>query len=107
MNDFRPINLITSPYKIIAKILASRLKLVISDLISDTQSGFVAGRQLVDGVLIASELIHLVKRTKVKTALIKLDFEKAYDLVLWDYLDEVMLLMNFGLRWRLWIKCCF
>lgn len=107
LNDFRPISLISSPYKILAKVFANRLKGVISDLISDNQSGFVAGRQLVDGVLIASEVINYVKRAKVESVLLKLDFEKAYDMVRWDYLDEIFSQMNFGDRWRRWMRSCF
>ncbi|KAL4573633.1 hypothetical protein LXL04_020447 [Taraxacum kok-saghyz] len=47
VKDFRPISLIDCQYKIIAKILANRLKMVIGDLVSTTQSAFVAGRQTV------------------------------------------------------------
>nr|GEU39623.1 hypothetical protein [Tanacetum cinerariifolium] len=49
VKDFRPISLIGSVYKIIAKILANHLSLVISSLISDVQSAFVSNRQILDG----------------------------------------------------------
>ncbi|GKB60706.1 hypothetical protein Tco_0916892 [Tanacetum coccineum] len=56
MKDFRPITLIGSLYKIIAKILANRLVVVLEDLVSDVQSAFVAKRQILDGPFILNEL---------------------------------------------------
>ena len=41
-----------------------------------------------------------------KRVLIKLNFQKAYDLVRWDFLDHVLDLMGFGVMWRKWISCC-
>ncbi|KAL4324557.1 hypothetical protein GQ457_11G025030 [Hibiscus cannabinus] len=61
ISDYRPISLIGSIYKIIAMILSRRLRQVMDVLISDTQCAFVLGRQIFDGVLIASELIHSMK----------------------------------------------
>nr|GFB09432.1 RNA-directed DNA polymerase, eukaryota [Tanacetum cinerariifolium] len=46
-------------------------------------------------------------KTKKKQALIfKVDFEKAYDSVRWDYHDEVLCKFGFGEKWRRWIQCC-
>ncbi|GJU27629.1 hypothetical protein Tco_1166250 [Tanacetum coccineum] len=53
--DFGPISLIGSVYKVVTKVLANRLAPVIADLISDTQSAFVAGRQILDGPFILDE----------------------------------------------------
>lgn len=58
LNDFRPISLIGSMYKVLAKLLASRLQNVIGTVISDSQSTFVKGRQILDEILIANELVH-------------------------------------------------
>nr|GFD33728.1 RNA-directed DNA polymerase, eukaryota, reverse transcriptase zinc-binding domain protein [Tanacetum cinerariifolium] len=56
IKDFRPISLIGSVYKSVVKILANRLSLVISDLISHVQSAFVANRQILDGPFILMSL---------------------------------------------------
>ncbi|GJW89345.1 ribonuclease H-like domain-containing protein, partial [Tanacetum coccineum] len=56
VKDFCPISFIGSVYKIIAKVLANRLSLVMSDLISDVQSAFVTNRQILDGPFILNEL---------------------------------------------------
>ncbi|GJZ07488.1 RNA-directed DNA polymerase, eukaryota, reverse transcriptase zinc-binding domain protein [Tanacetum coccineum] len=90
MKDFRPITLIRSLYKIIAKILANRLVVVLEDLVSDVQSAFMAKRQILDGLFILNELFQWCKMKKKHTMIFKVDFEKAYDSVRWDYLDDVL-----------------
>nr|GEX69244.1 RNA-directed DNA polymerase, eukaryota [Tanacetum cinerariifolium] len=88
--DFRPISLVGSLYKIIAKILANRLVGVLGDIVSEVQYVFIAGRQILYGPLILNEVLHWCK-TKQKQALIfKVDFEKAYDSVRWDFLDDIL-----------------
>ena len=57
MKDYRPISLLGCLYKILAKVLAKRLAGVMNSIISPTQSAFLKGRNLVDGVLVANELV--------------------------------------------------
>ncbi|GKV47185.1 hypothetical protein SLEP1_g54104 [Rubroshorea leprosula] len=83
-----------------------RLKVVMSQIISDTQSAFVGGRQLVDGVLVLNEVVEEVKRRKHQAFIFKADFEKAYDCVDWSFLDWMMNRFGFGVRWRGWITEC-
>ncbi|GKD84121.1 RNA-directed DNA polymerase, eukaryota, partial [Tanacetum coccineum] len=90
VTDFRPISLIGSVYKVVTKILANRLSLVISDLVSDTQSAFVANRQILDGPFIMNELLAWCKRKRKQALIFKVDFAKAYDSVRWDYLLDVL-----------------
>ncbi|MCH83014.1 LINE-1 reverse transcriptase like [Trifolium medium] len=93
-------------YKVLSKVLAGRLKKVMHSLISKVQTAFVQGRQILDGVLIANEVIDEAKRLNRETLLFKVDFEKAYDSVEWDFMDFVMKKMNFPLKWRHWIREC-
>jgi len=106
LNDFRPISLVGCIYKIIAKILANRLRQVIGSVVSDVQSAFVKNRQILDGTLIANEVVYEARKTKKELLLFKVDFEKAYDSVDWRYLDDVMGSMAFPTLWRKWIKEC-
>ncbi|WJX34558.1 hypothetical protein P8452_22662 [Trifolium repens] len=106
LNDFRPISLVGSLYKILAKILANRLRLVIGSVISESQTAFVKDRQILDGVLIANEVVDEARRSKKELMLFKVDFEKAYDSVDWGYLDAVLGKMSFPILWRKWIKEC-
>ncbi|GJU91789.1 putative RNA-directed DNA polymerase, eukaryota, reverse transcriptase zinc-binding domain protein [Tanacetum coccineum] len=80
IKDFCPISLIGMQHKIIAKILANRLSKVIDKLVSQEQSAFIAGRQILDGPIVLSELMSWYKKKK-KLMLFKVDFEKAFDIV--------------------------
>ncbi|GJU27324.1 RNA-directed DNA polymerase, eukaryota [Tanacetum coccineum] len=106
VKDFRPISLIGSLYKIIAKILTNRLVNVLGGLVNEVQSAFVANRQILDGPFIINELFQWCKSKKKQTLIFKVDFEKAYDSVRWDFLDEVLSKFGFGEKWRKWIQCC-
>ncbi|GJS38363.1 RNA-directed DNA polymerase, eukaryota [Tanacetum coccineum] len=104
VSDYRPISLIGSLYKVVTKILASRLSLVISDLISDVQTAFLPNRQILDGPFIINEILARCKLKKQQAMIFKVDFAKAYDSVRWDYLDDVLISFGFGPKWRSWIR---
>jgi len=106
LNDFRPISLVGSMYKILAKLLANRLRMVIGLLISNSQSTFIKGRQILDGILVANEVVDKARKCKKELIMFKVDFEKAYDSIDWKYLDEVMVKMGFPTLWRKWIQEC-
>ncbi|GKV29432.1 hypothetical protein SLEP1_g38359 [Rubroshorea leprosula] len=106
LKDYRPISLIGCVYKLLAKVLANRLKSVISEIVSETQSAFVRGRQLVDSVLVLNEVVDEIKKKKQPAFVFKADFEKAYDCVDWSFLDWMMESFGFETKWRGWIKEC-
>ena len=86
-------------YKIVSKVLSKRLAGIIKHVISDNQTGFIAGRQIVDGFMIAStEAIHVLKLSRESGMNFKVDFHRAFDSALWDYLDEIMHHMGFCIR---------
>ncbi|XP_021991171.1 uncharacterized protein LOC110887921 [Helianthus annuus] len=76
------------------------------NLIAQTQSAFVGGRNILDGPLIVSESVSWVKKNKGKLLVFKVDFEKAYDSINWKFLFKVMEFMSFPERWITWIKGC-
>ena len=78
LKDFRPISLVGSMYKLIAKVLANKLKKVMNGLVNTAQNAFVEGRQILDASLIANEVIDSILK-KERGLLNKLDIEKAYD----------------------------
>lgn len=106
LSDFRPISLVSCQYKIIAKLLAQRLKLTLPDIISECQSAFVSGRQILDGVLVANEVVSWAKYNKKSLLVFKIDFAKAYDCINWNFLDSILQQMLFGEKWRGWIRSC-
>ncbi|GKE83371.1 RNA-directed DNA polymerase, eukaryota, reverse transcriptase zinc-binding domain protein, partial [Tanacetum coccineum] len=77
VKDFRPISLIGSMYKIIAKILVNRLVLVLGDLVNEVQSVFI----VLDGLFILKEIVQWCQSKKKQSLVLKVDFEKAFDSV--------------------------
>ncbi|GKB69895.1 putative reverse transcriptase domain-containing protein [Tanacetum coccineum] len=106
LSDFHPISLIGCQYKIIGKILANRLSIVINELISHEQSAFIKGRQILDGPLILNKIISWCKSRKQQALLFKVDFQKVFDSVRWDHLDDILGKFSFGSKWRGWIRGC-
>ena len=104
--DFRPISLVGSLYKLIAKVLGNRLKKVMNRLVNKAQNAFVEGRQILDASLIANEVIDSMTRRKEKGILCKLDIEKAYDKLNWKFLLMVLREMGFGSWWIGLIQRC-
>jgi hypothetical protein len=81
---------VDSFYKILAKVLVGRLKHVMGDLISNCQNTFIGGRQILDSILIANECLDSRLKLGVPGVMCKLDLEKAYDRVNWDFLLYVL-----------------
>nr|GEW37404.1 RNA-directed DNA polymerase, eukaryota, reverse transcriptase zinc-binding domain protein [Tanacetum cinerariifolium] len=101
IKDFCPISLIGVYYKIIANKLAK----VIDKIFSHEKSAFIAGHQILDGLLILSEIVEWFKK-EGKVVNFKVDFEKAFDSVSSKYLDFFLLILGFSSKWRSWIRAC-
>ncbi|GAU33402.1 hypothetical protein TSUD_20950 [Trifolium subterraneum] len=106
LSEYRLICLIGLLYKILSKLLAARLKHVMGKLISTCQSVFLPRRQILDGVVVLNEVIDLAKRRKDSCLFFKVDFERTYDTISWNYLEKMMIKMGFAERWMKWIRAC-
>ena len=109
MSEYRLISLCNVVYKIISKVLANRLKQVLPDIISPTQSAFVLGRLIIDNVIVAYEALHSMhirKKGKTGSLALKLDVSKAYDQVEWLFLQGVMQKLGFPKKWIERVMTC-
>ncbi|GAU25119.1 hypothetical protein TSUD_274080 [Trifolium subterraneum] len=106
IGEFRPISLLGCLYKLIAKVLAGRLAKVMDLVVATTQSAFLVGRNLVDGVLVVNEVVDLAKKSGKPCLILKVDFEKAYDSVDWGFLEYMLRRFGFGETWVEWIRAC-
>lgn len=106
LKDYRPISLISSMYKILAKLLARRLSPVLQKVISESQSAFLPSRNIADGILISNEAIDEAQSQHRGLVIFKVDFEKAFDSVQWSFLDHMLLKLGFCSKWRGWIQEC-
>ena len=95
--NYKPISLCNSVYKIITKIIVTRIRPHLERLISPYQAAFIPRRRGVDSFIIVQELIHSIGSTKGKNGLmaIKIDLEKSYDKIEWSFIWEILLRVNF------------
>ena len=78
---FRPISLQNCPMKLFTKVMVNRLKPVIPLLIDADQTGFIHGRSIAENFVYATDLLSCCYKRKAPTAVLKLDFKKAFDSV--------------------------
>lgn len=98
LSHYWPINCCNFLYKIIAKILADRMKHFMNSIISPNQSAFVSERQIQDNILIVQEAFHFMHRKanrKSNFMAIKLDMNKRYDRVEWSFVEEILIKFGF------------
>jgi hypothetical protein len=94
--DFQSISLCNIIYKIITKVLVHRLRPILNNIIGPYQSSFLLGRGTTDNAIVLQEIIHFMRRSKKKEGYVafKIDLEKAFDNVNWDFLRSC--LQDFG-----------
>jgi hypothetical protein len=99
VKDYRPISLIHNFARIITKAMANRLTSKLSTLISPCQSAFMKGRCIHDNFILVQQTARALHRQNNPRVLLKLDINKAFDLVSWPFLFKVLSHLGFGPFW--------
>ena len=107
IRNWRPLTLLNSDYKIIAKILAERLKVVLPKLIHSDQKGFVKGRNINEANRLIQDVIYYTDREDDDGIIIFLDQQKTFDRVEWGWVDHVLSKFNFGEQFRELVQMLF
>ncbi|KAF3788134.1 reverse transcriptase-like protein [Nymphaea thermarum] len=106
IQDFRPITLCNSIYKIISRVMVARLQPILSCIIGEQQGVFVKNKVIHDQVALANEVVDLLSSRKEETLCLKLDYSEAYGRVSWTFLANSMLRLGFHGKWiQLIMKC--
>lgn len=108
ITQFRPISLCNVLFKTITKAMVGRLKGIMSKLIGPAQASFIPGRLSADNIVVVQEAVHSMRRKKgVKGwMLLKLDLEKAYDRLRWDFLEDTLRAAGLSDSWVARIMQC-
>jgi hypothetical protein len=86
IKQYHPICLLNVSFKIFTKVAVIRLTQVVEKLISQSQTAFIPGRNIMEEAIILHETIHKLHRKKMNGVILKLDFKKAYDKVKWGFI---------------------
>lgn len=100
--EFRLISLCNVVYRIVAKVIANRLKPILSQIIFPTQNAFIPNRIITDNVIIGYECMHKIRSSRGKRkglVALKLDMSKAYDKIEWPFLKLTMAKLGFSQKW--------
>jgi hypothetical protein len=97
LKDWRPISLLNTDYKIIAKILANRLKSVLPNIINDDQTGYIKDRYIGQNIRILEDVTFFTNQNQISGILLSIDFEKAFDSLNWNFLYKTLKKIQF---WR-------
>lgn len=96
LQDWRPLTMLNTLYKLLTKLLANRLKVVLPQLISPQQTGFVPGRNILDNIALAWMTKDFINHNKIPALFLQIDFEKAFDRIEHSYLWAVLEKLGLG-----------
>jgi hypothetical protein len=95
IKQFRPICLLNVSFKIFTKVAVNRMTGIATKLINPSHTAFIPGGDIMDGVIMLHETIHEIHKKKMSGIIVKLDFEKAYDKVNWNFLQQTLRVKGF------------
>ena len=103
----RPISLLNTDYRILAKILATRLKKVLPFIIHEDQTEFLKGRYIGENIRMFIDSIDFGRKYSIWGIVFSIDFEKAFDSIEWNFLDICLTKFGFGCTFKSMIKMMY
>ena len=104
IHQYRPICVLNVSFKIFTKVDTNRLNMVAKTVVRPTQTAFMLGRTIMEGVVILYETIHELHTKKRDGVIFKIDFEKAYGKVRWSFLQQMLQMKGFSPKWCRWVQ---
>ena len=104
IKNLRPLTLLNCDYKVAAKAIASRIKMVLPKLVSDDQTGFIRNRFIGENIRLIDSVIKYTKAKNTPGLLLFLDFEKAFDTLEWPFIRKTFEHFGFGPSLLNWLK---
>jgi len=107
LKNWRPISLLNIDYKILTKVLATRLQEPLKEIISEDQTGYIKGRCIGENIRVIDDLLEYTSIANIQSYMVLLDFEKAFDMVNIDFLLAALNTFCFGPKFRKWIEILY
>ena len=104
LGNWRPISLLNIDYKIATKTIANRMKKVLSNLINNSQTGFLKGRYIGENIRTIFEVIEYLNDEDKAGLIFFADFEKAFDSIDHEFIFKTLNYFNFGASFNNWVK---
>ena len=104
LKNWRPITLLNCDYKIASKVIASRLKVVLENLVDNNQTGFLKGRSIAENICLINNVISYTESKNIPGLLLFVDFEKAFDTIEWAFIEKTFHHFGFGSSFIKWIN---
>jgi len=107
ISEYRPVSCLNTLYKVVARLLVRRLKLILPSLIVTNQTTFVKDRLIVENTTLAGELVNgYHRRQGPKRITIKVDIAKAFDTISWEFLFNCLHGLHLPPLLIDWLKAC-
>jgi hypothetical protein len=103
IKQYRCICLLNVSFKIFTKVATNRISHVAQKVISPSQTAFIPGRNIMEGVIVLYETLHEMHRKKQMGVILKIDFEKAYDKFNWNFIQQILRMKSFSSTWCRWV----
>ena len=107
LQNWRPISLINTDYKILSKVLSNRLIKVLPNIIGEQQYGFMKGKFISMYSRLIADLMDVTKQKKLESFILAIDLEKAFDSLNWQFLFKTLNWFGFGNSFQKWIKLLY
>ena len=107
LKNWRPLTLLNTDYKIIAKALSNRLTKILPFIIEDDQTGYVSGRFIGCNIRLIEDILSQTTKLNIAGILLTIDFEKAFDSIRWDFIRKTLRNFNFGDRFISYISTLY
>ena len=104
LNNWRPISLLNTAYKIASACIANRLKTVLPDIIHECQTGFLKGRYIGENIRLLYDTLMYTETEQIPGLLLQIDFSKAFDSVSWKFIQSSLEFFNFGPDIKRWVR---
>jgi hypothetical protein len=96
--------LLNTVYKIGSGVIANRIKKVLPTLINNDQTGFIAGRYIGENIRLLFDIMEYAEENDIPGLFLLIDFEKAFDPISWNFLNNILKFFNFGESIQKWAK---